>query len=122
MRNNRRYTAKKIAALLLALQLASVPAALAAAGGESPAPGTGQEETALESSLSSLVGEEPVSSQPMEEAPAESQAPQATPSSEATPAPESTESPEGTGSPESTESPESSPAPEGTPAPTQEPE
>ena len=109
MGNNRRKTAKKILALALALQLAAVPAALAAESTGSSQP-VASASSALESSSETGTGSE--SSRPLEEV---SGQPTAAPAPEATPAPEETPAPE------ASESSEETPAPTQEPAPSEEP-
>ena len=109
MGNNRRKTAKKILALALALQLAAVPAALAAESTGSSQP-VASVSSALESSSETGTGSE--SSRPLEEV---SGQPTAAPAPEATPAPEETPAPE------ASEAPAETPAPTQEPAPSEEP-
>lgn len=105
MGNNRRKTAKKILALALALQLAAVPAALAAEGTGSSQPAASAS-SALEPAPETETGGE--GSQPLEEGEVSGQ-------------PTAIPAPEGTTAPEETPAPESSEVPAETPAPTQEP-
>ena len=109
MGNNRRKTAKKILALALALQLAAVPAALAAEGTGSSQPAASAS-SALESAPETGTGSE--SSQPLEEVSGQPSA---------TPAPEATTAPEETPAPEASEAPAETPAPTQEPAPSEEP-
>ena len=109
MGNNRRKTAKKILALALALQLAAVPAALAAEGTGSSQPAASAS-SALESAPETETGSE--GSQPLEEVSGQPSA---------TPAPEATTAPEETPAPEASKAPAETPAPPQEPAPSEEP-